>query len=290
VGAWIIAIRPKTLPAAIAPVVVGVAAAHRQGAVALLPAAHCLMGALLLQVASNLANDVFDYEQGKDTEARLGPIRAVQSGLLTPKQARLGLGLVLAGCVLVGTYLVAVSGWPLLAVGILSMLAALAYTAGPYPLGYHGLGDAFVFLFFGPVAVVGTQFAVVGTVTASAFWAAVPMGALTTNILVVNNLRDRAEDAQTGKRTLAVRFGERFALGQALALLSLAYLTTVYFGVRTGSPWPLVLPLISLPLAIRWFLQLRSTRGRAMNALLARAAQILILFGSLFALGLWISA
>ncbi|HEY5960003.1 MAG TPA: 1,4-dihydroxy-2-naphthoate polyprenyltransferase, partial [Polyangiaceae bacterium] len=278
IGAWILAIRPKTLPAAVAPVIVGLAIAHRMGSLDWVPALFCLVGALLLQIASNLANDVFDYEHGKDTEQRLGPLRAVQSGLLTGKDARRGLGIIFVACLAVGSYLVAHAGWPLLVIGVSSMIAAVAYTAGPYPIGYHGLGDVFVFLFFGPVAVMGTEFAIAGTVTSEALWASLPMGALTTNILVVNNLRDCAEDKQTGKRTLAVRFGERFALIQAATLVSLAYLSPAYFLVRVGSPWPAVLPLLSCPLAITWFIRLRRIRGRAMNALLARAAQILLAF------------
>lgn len=290
VGAWIVAIRPKTLPAALAPVLVGAVLAYRSGGFMLAPAMFALAGAILLQIASNLANDVFDYEQGKDTAARLGPTRAVQSGLLTSTEARHGLVVVLLGCLAVGSYLVAATGWPLVVIGLCSMAAAVAYTAGPYPLGYHGLGDLFVFLFFGPIAVVGTQYAIAEVATAEAYWASISIGALTTNILVVNNLRDRQEDSRTGKRTLTVRFGERFALRQAGLLLALAYLAPIYFWVNFRSVWPAMLPLLSLPLAWKWFRDLAVVRGRAMNSLLAAAARILLVFATLFSLGLWAAA
>jgi 1,4-dihydroxy-2-naphthoate polyprenyltransferase len=289
-GAWLIAIRPKLLPAAVAPVLVGAALAHRGGAFHLMPALFVVSGALLLQVASNLANDVFDFEQGKDTSERLGPIRAVQSGLLSPAEVRTGLVVVLAGCAAVGSYLVARTGWPLAVVGLASMVAAVAYTAGPFPLGYHGLGDVFAFLFFGPVAVMGTEFAIAEIVTQSGFLASLSVGALTTNILVVNNLRDRHEDARTGKRTLAVRFGERFSVLQAAALVCIAFASPLYIALSVGSPWPFVLPALALPLTLKWLMRLRVVRGRPMNVLLAAAARNLLFFAGLFALGLWISA
>jgi 1,4-dihydroxy-2-naphthoate octaprenyltransferase len=170
------------------------------------------------------------------------------------------------------------------------MVAALAYTAGPYPLGYHGLGDLFVFVFFGSVAVVGTEFAVAGTVGVEACWASLSLGALTTNILVVNNLRDRAEDERTGKRTLAVRFGERFCLAQAKAMILLAYLAPFYFLVKDVVVWPWLLPGLTLPLALKWVRLLAVLRGRALNAQLGGAARLLLAFASLFALGIWISS
>ncbi len=288
-AAWIVAIRPKTLPAAVAPVLVGASLAHRVGGFELWPAIFAMVGALLLQIVSNLANDLFDFEKGKDTAERVGPVRAVQSGLLSSAQVRVGLGCVLLGCLAVGSYLVGRSGWPLVVIGIASMIAALAYTAGPYPLGYHGLGDLFVFLFFGPVAVVGTEFAVIGTTSSEAYWASISMGALTTNILVVNNLRDRAEDTRTGKRTAAVRFGERFCIAQAKGMILLAYLAPVYFLVTKGHYWPLLLPALTLPLALKWLRLLDVLRGRALNAQLGGAARLLLAFATLFALGLWIS-
>jgi 1,4-dihydroxy-2-naphthoate octaprenyltransferase len=282
------AIRPKTLPAAIAPVWVGSVLAYRARSFSWVPALVALGGALSIQIASNLANDVFDFEQGKDTAARLGPTRAVQSGLLSARAMRIGLVVALLVFCMAGCFLVAKTGWPLVVVGAASILAALAYTAGPYPLGYHGLGDLFVFLFFGPVAVVGTQYAIAGRTTPEAFWASLSIGSLATNILVVNNLRDRAEDAHTGKRTLAVRFGEFFALSEAAVLLGVAYLAPTYFVHE--SLGPLLLPMLTLPWAVLWFNKLSRVRGRPMNALLGEAGQLLFAFATLFALGLWVAA
>jgi 1,4-dihydroxy-2-naphthoate octaprenyltransferase len=249
-----------------------------------------MLGALLLQVASNLANDVFDYEQGKDTSERLGPIRVVQAKLLTAKEVRIGLAVVIAASLLDGSYLVGKAGWPLVVVGLASILAALAYTAGPYPLGYHGLGDLFVFIFFGLIAVIGTQYVQCEWVSTQAIWASIPVGLLTTNILVVNNLRDRVEDARTGKRTLVVRFGKHFAMYQAAANLAVSYGTLIYFCWQTHQPWPILLPGLTLPLAIRWYREIGRTEGPAMNALLARAAQLLILFAALFSISLVVSS
>lgn len=286
IGAWLVAIRPRTLPTALAPVIVGLSLAYPVSGFAWPAALAALLGALLLQIASNIANDVFDFEHGKDTSERLGPVRAVQSGLLTSSQARAGLAVVLASCILIGSYLVYRSGWPILVLGVASMIAAVAYTAGPYPLGYHGLGELFVFVFFGPVAVVGTQYAVSQATSLDAYLASLSLGALATNILVVNNLRDRNEDARTGKRTLAVRFGERFTLALAVSMLLLAYAAPMYFWLSRHTPWPSLLPMLTLPLAVVWWRRLRIVRGKPMNRLLAQAAQLVFFFAVLYAVGL----
>jgi 1,4-dihydroxy-2-naphthoate octaprenyltransferase len=288
-AAWRLAIRPKTLPAALAPVIVGTAIAFREGGLHWGAAFAAAVGALLLQITSNLANDVFDFEQGKDTKERLGPVRVVQANLLTAQEVRTGLGVVMALSLLVGSYLVGKAGWPLVIVGLASIAAALAYTAGPYPLGYHGLGDLFVFIFFGPVAVIGTVYVQCEELSQQALWASIPVGLLTTNILVVNNLRDRVEDARTGKRTLVVRFGKHFAMSQALANLAVSALCTLYFCWLTRRPWPLILPALTLPAAFRWYRELRRTEGVAMNELLARAARLLFVFSLLFSLSLVLS-
>ncbi len=186
--AWLLAARPKTLPAAMAPVVVGIALAVRDGAFALGPALAALLGALLLQVGVNVANDYHDFVAGVDQPDRLGPTRVTQSGLIPPEQVRLGMIVVFAAAALVGVYLIAVAGWPVLVIGVASIVSALAYTGGPFPLGSHGLGDLFVFIFFGLVAVAGTYYVQALTVTPLALIAAVPVGLLATAILVVNNL------------------------------------------------------------------------------------------------------
>jgi 1,4-dihydroxy-2-naphthoate octaprenyltransferase len=248
-----------------------------------------LLGALLLQIASNLANDVFDFEHGKDTHERLGPVRVVQAGLLSPDAVRRGLLCVLGLAVLVGCYLVGKAGWPIVIVGVASMLAAVAYTGGPYPLGYNGLGDLFVFLFFGPVAVIGTTFVQTEWVSPEAVWASIPVGALTANILVVNNLRDRHEDAKTGKRTLVVRFGKHFAMRQAQMSLLVAFLIPLGFAWVLRRPWPILLPAIALPACLQWLRAIESTEGRPMNEQLARAAKLLLIHSVLFSVGLVLS-
>lgn len=221
---WIEAARPRTLPAAIAPVIVGTALAAVEGSVRLVAAALCLGFALLAQIAANFGNDYFDFIKGADNAARVGPRRAVASGLVAPsamRNATVGVCL-LAFCL--GLGLIPFGGWPLLIVGIASLVSAVAYTGGPYPLGYHGLGDIFVFVFFGIVAVCATQFVQIGFVSVSAIQSSIAIGALATNILVVNNYRDADTDKVAGKRTLVVRFGRRFARIQFAAnhLLALA--------------------------------------------------------------------
>jgi len=209
---WVAAARPRTLTAAVAPVAIGTACAHAAGGVAWGPAAAALVGAGLIQIGTNFANDVFDAEKGADTAERKGPVRAVATGLISAAAMRAAMVVTFALAVAVGVYLVAVGGWPVVAIGVASVAAGVAYTGGPWPLGYHGLGDVFVMLFFGQVAVCGTVFVQVGDVPALAWWLSLPVGAVATAILVVNNLRDRETDAKVGKRTLAVRFGRTFAL------------------------------------------------------------------------------
>jgi len=289
-GAWLLAARPKTLPAAVAPVVVGSAVALREGGFRPGPAAAALVGALLLQVGSNFANDVFDHEKGADAPGRLGPARAVQTGLLSAAQMRRGMALVFGLALLVGFYLVHAAGWPVVAIGLASIASAVAYTGGPWPLGYHGLGDLFVFVFFGLVAVCGTAFVQMLQVPALAWWAAVPVGLLTTAILVVNNERDRETDAAAGKRTLAVRLGRRGSLAEYAALLLGAFavpLVLVLSG-RAGA-W-LLLPLLATPLALRRVLRVTADRGAALNPSLAGTAQLLLVYSLLLALGLAIDA
>ena len=200
-----------------APVVAGSALAWRMRAFDAAAAAICLAFALLVQIGANFANDYYDFLKGADTGARVGPRRAVASGLVTPAAMRRAVALVFAAAFAAGLLLVAWGGWWLVAIGAASVVSAIAYTGGPYPLGYHGLGDLFVFLFFGLVAVVATFYVQAGWVSADAWLAAAAIGALTTNILVVNNYRDAESDARAGKRTLVVRFGRRFAEAQFAA-------------------------------------------------------------------------
>lgn len=285
VRAWVLAIRPKTLPAAVSPVLLGSAVARHFGVLSIGPAFAALFGALMLQIASNLANDLFDHERGADQPDRLGPTRVVSSGILTGGEVRVGLGIVLLLALCAGAYLVGVAGPAIAVIGVLAILCALAYTAGPYPLGYHGLGELFVFIFFGLVAVTGTAYVELGAVPVMAWFAAVSQGALATNILVVNNLRDIEQDRRAEKRTLAVRFGERFCVIQYATLLVVAYLMPITLWVQGEARWPVLAPLLTLPLALRVLIAVARIRGRELNDVLARTAQLMLLFGILFSVG-----
>lgn len=284
-GLWWMAARPKTLTAAVAPVMVGTATALYVGQARPWVAAVALLGAFLIQIGTNFANDYFDHIKGADTDDRLGPTRVTQAGLIPPEQVRAAMVLTFAAAVAVGAVLVWVGGWPIVAIGVASVISGVAYTGGPYPLGYHGLGDVFVFVFFGVIAVVATDFLQTGTWSLLALAASVPIGALSTAILVVNNLRDAPTDARAGKRTLAVRFGESFAVAEYVALLVLAYGGTLAMAVVLADPW-LCLPWLSLPLAWRMLHSVRNERGRPLNATLGGTARLLAVFGVLLSVGL----
>ena len=289
-AAWWLAVRPPTLAAAVIPVAVGAACAFASGGLRWGPTLGCLLGAIWIQIGTNFANDVFDFEKGADTGERLGPTRAVQAGLLTPAQMRRGMWLAFAVATACGIYLTAVAGWPLVVIGIASILSGIAYTGGPYPLGYNGLGDLFVMIFFGFVAVAGTAFVNLGFVPELALWAAVPVGALATNILVVNNIRDRRTDREAGKSTLVARFGRRFGEIEFFLLLALAYLVPLLLW-RTGTASLYVLfPWITLPRAALLFGQLLRLDGKELNQTLVGAARLMVLHGLLFVVGLVIGA
>lgn len=288
--AWVLAIRPRTLPASAAGVVMGAAVAWADGRFRLVPSLICLAVALLLQIGSNLANDVFDFERGADTHERLGPTRVTQAGLLAPAQVKRGMAVVFALAVFLGLPLVLLGGWPILVVGIAAVLAAVAYTAGPFPLGYHGLGDLFVFLFFGLASVVGTYYIQAGTVSAAAWWMTLPPGLLVTAILVVNNLRDLENDRRSGKLTLAVRIGERATKIEYVLCVLIAYATlplTVLLGL---TPWPGLAAWLSLPLAYRATRVVLTEKGRPLNAALAATGQTALAFSVLFWLGLLVAS
>jgi 1,4-dihydroxy-2-naphthoate octaprenyltransferase len=282
--AWLLACRPATLTAALAPVLVGTAVAFASGARRVGPAIAALVGAMLIQIATNLANDVYDHEKGADTAERKGPVRAAQSGLLTPRALRVGLALTVALAVVPGLYLASVAGYPIVVVGVVSILAGVAYTAGPYPLGYHGLGDVFVFVFFGLVAVTGTAFVELGAIPRLAWPGAVSVGALATAVLVVNNVRDRETDVGAGKRTLAVRFGRAAGVAEYVGLLVLAHLSSFAAIAWLRSPWA-VLPLATVPIAARLARTVaRATDGPTMNQALARTARLVLVHAALFSI------
>ena len=284
---WLTAVRPATLLAAVAPVLVGAAAAGSvEDRFRPLVFAATLAAAVLLQIGTNLANDLFDFERGADTAERLGPPRVTQSGLIPPERVRLGMFVSFGAALVIGVYLLFVGGWPILVIGVLSIVAGVAYTGGPWPLGYHGLGDLMVFVFFGLVAVVGTYYLQAETVSATAFLAAVPVGLLVTAILVVNNLRDIETDRRAGKRTLAVRLGERATRVQYVLLVLVPYACVPALLLGDASIW-VGLAWLTLPIALMLSRGvLLGATGTGLNAVLKRTAQLDFAFGALLALGL----
>jgi 1,4-dihydroxy-2-naphthoate octaprenyltransferase len=291
---WLLAVRPRTLFAAVAPVVIGSAlAAHHLAAYGLhfqpLPALLCAGFALLAQIGANFANDYFDHRRGADAPGRLGPTRTVAAGLISPT-AMLGAALLaLALAAGVGCGLIAYGGRPTIVIGVASLLCALAYTGGPFPLAYHGLGEVCVLVFFGFVAVLGTYGVQAGWPAPPAAWlAAAACGLLAVNILLVNNIRDLATDTRAGKRTLVVRLGRRFAQRFFISNIIFALLTpVVFFALQTGPA--VLLPLVLSPVGILLARVLAATPdddGPRFNKLLAQAAQFLALWAAFLAVGL----
>jgi 1,4-dihydroxy-2-naphthoate octaprenyltransferase len=280
------AARPRTLPAAAAPVIVGSAVAWHDGVFQWLPALAALLGALLIQIGTNLANDVFDHEKGADTADRLGPTRVTNAGLLSPREVYGGMALTFAVALVIGLYLVAIGGWPIVIIGLASIVAGVAYTGGPFPLGYNGLGDVFVFIFFGLVAVSGTYYVQAGTLSPLVWWVAVPIGLLAVNIIVVNNLRDIDTDRKAGKRTLAVRLGASGARWEYALILVAAFACPLLAWLLGGQPAWLLVSWLSLPLALRWLRAVQTQTGRPLNAALAGSGQVELLFALLLTIGL----
>jgi len=287
VRAWVLAARPKTLPAAVMPVLIGSAVACHDGVFRFLPAFVALLCSLLIQIGTNYSNDLLDYKSGADTDDRLGPARAVASRWISEQEMYWGTLITFGATVPLGLYLIAVAGWPVLVIGLFSISAGIAYTGGPYPLAYNGLGDPFVFLFFGLVATIGTYFVQAQSVTLVAVLAALPAGGLITNILVINNYRDIETDKQTKKHTLAVILGKGGTRIEYLSLLCLSYMIPVVLVLAGFTSWWVLLPWISLPLGIRIVVQLyRGSQGLALNPLLEKTAQLSLIYGILFSLGL----
>jgi 1,4-dihydroxy-2-naphthoate octaprenyltransferase len=287
--AWAVAARPRTLPVAAAPVTVGTALAWADGRARALPAAAALLAALLIQIGTNLANDLFDWKKGADTAERIGPPRVTQLGILAPTQMRRGTVAVFAAAAAVGLYLVAVGGWPIALVGALSIAAGVAYSGGPFPFGYHGLGDAAVFLFFGAVAVGGTYYVQALALPPLVLAVSLPLGALATAILVVNNIRDVDTDRKAGKRTLAVRLGRRAARIEYAALLLVAYALLPAFWIGGAASLAVLLPALTFPRAAALIRTVAtSTDGPTLNAALAGTARLELGFALLLAAG-WLA-
>jgi 1,4-dihydroxy-2-naphthoate octaprenyltransferase len=287
---WLMAARPRTLPAAIAPVLVGTALAGYFHIFHPLRFVAALLGAVFIQVGTNLSNDYSDARRGADTEDRIGPVRVTAGGLVPPRQVLIATYVTFGLAVLCGVYLIVVAGWQILLIGVASILAGVLYTGGPRPYGYEGLGELFVFLFFGIAAVAGSYFAQVRAFDWESFALAVPVGLLASAILVVNNTRDIDTDRRAGKRTLAVRLGRQRARDLYAATVYLAYplaLVTWVFGPL--KPW-LFLPWLTLPLAAPVVKLVRNhTDGPSLNQALAKTGQLQLAFCVLLAAGLLLS-
>lgn len=283
---WLGASRVRTLPAAIAPVMVGSALAERAGGFDWLAALLCLLFALLIQIGTNFANDYYDFIKGADTAKRIGPVRAVAAGLVAPQTMKKATYAVLLTAFAVGLTLIYWGGPWLLVIGVASVLCAIAYTGGPYPLGYNGLGDIFVFLFFGLVAVGATYYVQIGEVSREVLLWSIPIGLLATNILLVNNYRDVETDHEAGKRTLVVRWGRGFAQAQFAGSLLIAMIVPVVFFSRGESAWVL-LPVLLLPMACKHIGRLRHGKTpRELIQLLGDTGKLLALYALLLSAGL----
>jgi 1,4-dihydroxy-2-naphthoate octaprenyltransferase len=284
---WLLASRPRTLPAAVAPVLVGTALAPE---VDWLVFAAALLGAMFIQIGTNLSNDYSDARRGADTEDRLGPVRVTAGGLVPPKQVLIGTYVAFGLAVLAGSYLIATAGWELLLVGAASILAGVLYTGGPRPYGYEGLGEVFVFLFFGIVAVAGSYFAQTEDWAWEAFVLAVPVGLLASAILVVNNVRDLETDRRAGKRTLAVRLGRERTRAMYAGMLALAFLTApLPWLLGSLSAW-LLLSWLAVPLALPLVRTVRErTDGPSLNGALAGTGMLQLAFCVLLSAGILLS-
>lgn len=279
---WIDAARPKTLPAAIVPILVGMAEAKRMGVFDWWPILVCLLFALLVQIGTNMANDYYDHVKGADTKDRLGPERLVASGRIEPKRMLWVSLAVFLLAFLVGLNLVVYRDWWLLLVGVVSIVFGYGYTGGPFPLAYRGLGDVFVILFFGLVATMGTVYVVTGELTLNAAFLGLALGLLANNILVVNNYRDRETDLAAGKMTLIARWGANFGLAQYRIQLVMAFIAIALYVTSTATLLHAV-PLLVLPLGLRLGAVLEKTSGTALNSVLAKTAAFLLLVGVLIA-------
>jgi 1,4-dihydroxy-2-naphthoate polyprenyltransferase len=287
VRTWLLAARPKTLTAALAPVAVGTGLAFGVGGGRWPLALAALCGALLIQVGTNLTNDYYDFRKGADTAQRLGPVRVTQAGLVAPRTVLLAAALCFGAATVVGVFLVAAGGWPVVAIGLLSILAGWAYTGGPAPLGYLGLGELFVLLFFGFAAVGGTVWVQALRLPSATWLSALSVGCTGTLLIVVNNLRDVDTDGPAGKRTLAVRFGVGFARAEYVGLLVVAFAAPLVAWALGQTGVPVIFSLAALPLAIPPLRLVLTQRGAPLNRALAASARLQLVHGLFLAVGLW---
>lgn len=283
-NAWVLAARPKTLAAAVTPVLVGTALAYNGSGRIYWTTFFCaLFGSIFIQIGTNLVNDALDFKRGADTAERLGPIRVTQAGLLSADAVLTGAYVCFALAAICGTPLIMRGGWPIIAIGVASIVAAYAYTGGPYPLAYHGLGELFVMVFFGVIAVEGSYYVQKLMFSFHALLAGVACGALAVVLLAINNLRDIHNDRASGKRTLAARFGERFATGEIEWMVLGAYLMTIVLAYLRD--WHLLMTLLSMPLAVVLVQRVKHSTGAELNSCLALAGALQWAYGILFVAG-----
>lgn len=283
---WLLAIRPKTLPAAVAPVLMGTAMAFGDGIGDVLTALVCLGTALLLQIGTNLANDYYDGMKGADTRERVGPTRVTQAGLIPAWQVKAAFIGVFALAALACVWLMMHGGWPIAVLASLAILSGIFYTAGRYPLGYLGLGDILVFIFFGPVAVAGTYYVQSLELNSAVLFAGAAPGLMSVAVLTVNNLRDMESDRKSGKKTLAVRFGRSFALSEyVFCVLGAALVPVFIYMFIQDHLLILVCAATSLPAVPVIKTVLTKTEGVSLNAALASTARLLLAYSIVFALG-----
>ncbi|MBN1300818.1 MAG: 1,4-dihydroxy-2-naphthoate polyprenyltransferase [Melioribacteraceae bacterium] len=285
-NSWILASRPKTLLAAFVPVLIGSAMAYNDSSFKPIAALIALLCSVLIQIGTNFVNDLYDFLAGTDKKDRLGPARVLASGLISVTEMKIGIAMVFLVSFILGMYLVFVSSWITFFVGIISIMAGFAYTAGPFPLAYKGLGDIFVFIFFGFVGTIGTYYVQTKIVTEFVFWASVPVGALITNILVINNYRDIDEDKLAGKNTLAVRFGKTFTRVQYTGFIIISYLVPIIAFVTYKNNWLIFLPYLTIPVAYKLVRMIYSFEGSELNKTLELTAKFSAVYGLLFAVGI----
>jgi 1,4-dihydroxy-2-naphthoate polyprenyltransferase len=288
---WWLAIRPKTLPAAMAPVLAGWGLAFNMPKFHVGAAFASLFGAIMIQIGTNLINDVMDFTKGADKEGRLGPARVTQTGVFTQKQVWGGVIVSYLLAILAGIYLISIGGIPILIIGVASLIAGAAYTMGPYPLAYIGLADIFVMIFFGYVAVLGTVFAISGDIPSSGWWVATAIGGLIVNILVINNIRDIESDNQAGRKNIPIIWGRKIAEHQYTLLILVAYVSLFVLIMQYKFHWLVLLPFLSFPSAWNLNRILKSgLSGTALNPILGKTAKIVFNYAFLLTIGLIINA
>ena len=285
---WIIAFRIKTLPAAISPVLVGTALAFKMSNnFNLVTFLSILSASILIQIGTNLSNDLSDFLKGADTKDRLGPIRVAQSGLLTTDKLKLGIIISFSLAILFGFYLVTIGGYIIILIGLLSIISGILYTSGPYPLGYNGLGDIFVFIFFGIIAVMGTYYLQTLTINVESLICGIIMGSLSTAILVVNNIRDVITDADSGKNTLAVKLGLTFSKIEFLIMVFLPYILSLYLYLLIND-MGIFLSFFTLPISFNLIYQIFNKVGDQLNGVLVKTARLLFIYSLLLTIGLFL--